>query len=126
MPGVQAGHKREQQRSFGQAVEPFAGQDRAFEQFRPSLHIFRIQAAQLTHVRVPALYKAPDLPLTERREHGFRKTLQTPILLLVRVGAAGHDDTAARRAFCELLDRLLNLCAAMIRFRHFIQAIQQQ
>ena len=61
-----------------------------------------------------------------RGERRFGKPLQTPALVLVGVGAAGHQYPALAEALDKIFDRLLDLFPPLLGFWHFVQSIQQQ
>ena len=67
------------------------------------------EAARLPHIGIPALHETANLRLLEGGEHGFAKAIQLPVLLLIGIGAAGHQHAHPIEGRRKLLDGRLDL-----------------
>ena len=123
-PGMQAGHQGQQQRPLGQFGQPLAAPDRVFEQRRTALRVVWVLPAHCGQVCVPTVYEALDLRGAERSQHCFAEAVQLPILALVGVRPAGHDEAAAREVCGKPLHCLLDLDAPLAGVGHLVKPIQ--
>jgi len=122
---MQRSHQGEQQRPRGQFGQPLAALNGSNEQRRPAFGFFGIKVADNRDMVIPFFDKMRDLPRAERAQHGFGKTDQLPLLLLVSVGATRGQNPAPGEIVNKTFYGLLDLKPSILRIRHFIQTVQQ-
>lgn len=113
-------------RTFRQFAQARIGKNRAFQNFGVALRVLRALLAQDRRVRVLVVHKAFDLRAAERREFRIRERRQTPVLFLICIGAARDEDAHARKSFGKIFDGLFELRALAVRFRRFVQTVEQE
>ena len=123
--GLEPRHQGKQQGSLGQLPELLAPRG-TLEHLGAGLGI-RLREAEkvLGHVGVPGVDEALDLPAGEGEQLPLGESVELPVLPLIRIGAAGDEETAVPEDARELLDGLLDLLAPPQGVGDLVQPVQQ-